>query len=170
MRGKAARFSGAIVLPAARTLYFDGSDDENWFNLANWWNDASHTDQATILPKLVDSVIVTDTSIDTEAGSEPAVANFTLTDTTEVGHSLFGPLTVTGIATFNGLSNNTGTLTGNAVFNDDTFNSGTVVGDATFNDDSVNAGAVTGTATFNDSSCNDGGTAGTFVPNPPPEC
>jgi hypothetical protein len=132
-----------------RVLYFDGSDDDNWFNLSNWWNDENHTDQATNLPKSSDSVVVTSTSIDTESGSEPTVANFTMNDP-DTGYSLFGPLTVTGVATFNGFSSNlSDSLTGNAVFNDDSYSNNQINGNATYNDYSFNDGAVSGDAVFN---------------------
>jgi hypothetical protein len=152
---------------APRTLYFDGSYDEFWHDLRNWWNDENHTDQATSLPKSVDTVIVTDTSIDTEEGSEPTVANFTLNDPSN-GYSLFGPLTVTGVATFNGVSSNLSTsLTGNAVFNADSYNGGTINGNATFNDDSFSdaGGTVTGNGVFNNNSFNEGTVSGDAVFN-----
>jgi hypothetical protein len=150
-----------------RTLYFDGVYDEFWHDLRNWWNDENHTDQATSLPKSVDSVVVTGTSIDTGSGSEPTVANFTMNDP-DTGYSLFGPLTVTGVATFNGFSSNLApSLTANVVLNDDAYSSQTINGNATFNGDSFNdtGGTVAGNAVFGGNSFNEGTVSGDAVFN-----
>jgi hypothetical protein len=123
------------------TLYFDGSEDGDWTTVGNWWLDDGHTQAAGRLPTSADSVVVTSVSI---TASGQTVVNFTLN-----GQSLFGTLTVTGMATFNDNSVHAGTITGDATFNDSTGNFGTVNGDATLNDSSGNFGIVTGTITDN---------------------
>ena len=65
---------------------------------------------------------------------------------------------VTGDATFNDFSTQSGTVGGNATFNDSSINYGTVTGDATFNGISYNNGTVTGDATVNGISYNNYGT------------
>jgi hypothetical protein len=131
----------------AVTLYFNGVVDGDWTTVGNWWLDAGHTQAAGRLPAAIDSVV---------ASESITASGQTVVDFTMIAGGLFGNLTVTGMATFNGSSGVAGTVNGNA----------------TFNDSSVNVGTVTGTATFNDSACNSDefGTAGTFVPNPPPDC
>jgi hypothetical protein len=151
-----------------RTLYFDGSDDDNWFNLSNWWNDENHTEQAESLPRSVDSVVVTNTDADTTQGSEPTVANFTMNDTNQTDRGPLGPLTVTGIAVFNGYSGNFATpLNGNAVFNDDSFNASVINGNVTFNGMSFTNpfGEINGNAVFNDDTFNDSPISGDAVFN-----
>jgi hypothetical protein len=136
-----AAYLGAVqVYSAAATLYFNGAVDDDWAEVGNWWLDAGHTEPAGRLPTSDESVVATANI----TASGQTVVNFTLT--TGV---LNGPLTVTGIATFNGASINDGTVTGDATFNDSSENNGTVTGDATFNDDSNNFGTVTGTVTCN---------------------
>jgi hypothetical protein len=138
---------------AAATLYFDGAVDSAWTTVGNWWLDAGHNEPAGRLPNSVDSVVVTDVFIQ---ASGQTVVNFTFNAAASA--TLGGSLTVTGMATFNGESENGGTITGNATFNDSSPNSGTVSGNATFNDGSTNSGTVSGNATFNDGSINDGAT------------
>jgi hypothetical protein len=155
-------FLGGIqVFPtgtAATVLYFDGDADGAWTTVGNWWLDAGHTQPAGRLPTSADSVVATAEI----TASGQTVANFTIT-----GESLFGTLTVTGMATLNGFSYNDGTITGDATFNDGSFNLGTVTGNATFNDGSYNLGTVTGDATFNDIACNSGTVTGTITGSPP---
>jgi hypothetical protein len=171
----------SAVPPEPATLYFNNAaSDGAWTTVGNWWLDDGHTEPAGRLPNSVDSVVVTESI----TASGQTVVDFTIGGNFV---TLGGTLTVTGMATFNDGSYNSGTVTGNATFNnsfnngtvngDATFNgssshSGTVTGNATFNDSSSNFGTVTGTATFNDSACNSDqfGTAGTFVPDPPPSC
>ena len=161
----------AAVTVVARTLYFTGAADSDWATLGNWFDDAEGTVAASSLPTAADSVIAT-AFIDSNSGSEPTVANFTMNDPDNNEIKISIPITVTGLATFNGGAENLSTITGNATFNDFALNVGTVTGNATFNGSSENGGAVTGNATFNDSACNipNFGTAGTFVPDPPPAC
>jgi hypothetical protein len=135
----------SAVVPA--TLYFNGAVDNDWTEVGNWWLDDEHTEPAGRLPAEDESVVASDNI----TASGQTVANFTM-NADERG--LFGPLTVTGMATFNQTAGNFGTITGNATFNGNAFNADT----------------VTGTATFIGSACNNGGTAGTFVPDPPPFC
>jgi hypothetical protein len=161
---------------AAAILYFNGAVDDAWTTVGNWWLDAEHTEPAGRLPTSADSVVVTGARfvvddwvrVDITASGQ-TVVNFTLNDPVGVDATLYGSLTVTGMATFNNVQQD-GTITGNATFNDASGHNGTVTGNATFNDDSFNFGNVTGTATFNDSAFNCGGTAGTFVPATPPSC
>jgi hypothetical protein len=151
----------------AATLYFfydsEAEEADNaWTTVGNWWLDAGHTEPAGRLPAEDESVV---------ASASITASGQTVVDFTTVNSAIrFGPLTVTGIATFTGEWLNEGIVTGNATFNDSSENNSTVTGNATFNDESRNVGTVTGTATFNDSACNDNGTAGTFVPDPPPAC
>lgn len=156
MRGKVARFSGLLVLPAPRTLYFNGVTNTDWYTLSNWWNDASHTDQAASLPKFVDSVVVTGTSINTSSGPRPVVVDFTYDNPTFGSHRLDTPLEVSGVATLNKDFVMGGSLIGNAVVNDFAGLGGTVLGDVTFNNTSFNGAAITGNSTFNDSAQNVG--------------
>jgi hypothetical protein len=151
----------------AVTLYFDGAVDDDWAEVGNWWLDDEHTQAAGRLPAEDESVVATGVSI---TASGQTVVDFTFDDPEGNQPSLFGNLSVAGIATFTGESFNYATVTGNATFNDSSENVGTVTGNATFNDSSRHSLTVTGTATFNDSACNQGGTAGTFVPDPPPSC
>jgi hypothetical protein len=148
------------------TLYFNGAVDGDWTTLGNWWLNPEHTSSAGRLPTSADSVVASATV----TASGQTVVDFAMNDPEGDGFFLNGTLTVSGVATFNGFSNNSGTITGNAVFNDDSANGDTVTGDAAFNDNSFNSGNVTGTATFTGSACNFGGTAGTFDPHPPPSC
>jgi len=130
----------------AATLYYNNAEgDELWTTVGNWWLDAGHTEPAGRLPSEIDSVVASANI--TPSGQ--TVVNFTLGN-----GALFGPVTVTGNATFNEGSQNLETLTGNATFNSAVLNSGTITGDATFNDDSGSSGTVNGNATFNDSSIN----------------
>jgi hypothetical protein len=146
--------SSSSVTPASpgpATLYFDGDADDDWTNVANWWLDASHTQAAGRLPTSDESVV---------ASAGIMASGQTVVDFTMSAGSLFGNLTVTGMATFNDSSTNSGTVTGDATFNDSSSNSGTVSGNATFNDSSRNSGGsgtVNGDATFNGSSSNFGG-------------
>jgi hypothetical protein len=144
---------------AAATLYFDNAEgDFAWTTVGNWWLDASHTEPAGRLPTSADSVV---------ASASITASGQTVVDFTIGGGFLTGTLTVTGMATFNGLSDNSGTITGNATFNDSSSNAATVTGNATFNDDSAHGGTVTGDATFNDSACNSGTVDGTITGDPP---
>ena len=139
-----------------RTLYFNGAVDTNWQTLGNWWMDDTFTTQATALPTSVDDVIAL-SSITSNSGSEPTVANFTLNDPSNSYESSIAiAITVSGNATFNDTSYNAwgSTITGDATFNDFSYSQGTVNGDATFNDSSHNSGTVSGNATFNGSSIN----------------
>jgi hypothetical protein len=111
----------------ARTMYFNGAVDGDWSELGNWWLDAGHTVAAPSLPAAGDSVIAF-ASITSNSGSEPTVVDLTMQN-----EDLEIPITVTGMATFNGSAINQSTVTGNATFND---------GSATF-------GFVTGTVTCN---------------------
>jgi hypothetical protein len=147
-------YLGTVQVP--RVLYFNGAVDDAWTELGNWWFDAAHTVAATSLPTAADSVVAT--ALITASGQ--TVVDFTITDI-----SLYGTLTVTGTATFNGIALNFDTVTGNATFNDNSANSGTVTGNATFNDGSINNGTVTGNATFNDGSINNGTVTGTITDN-----
>jgi hypothetical protein len=140
-----AAYIGAVQVysAAARTLYWNNALENNsWTSLANWWDDASHTDPAASIPTSIDSVVITGGGI---VATGQTVVDFTIAN----GSSLNGTLTVTGVATFGGNSGNNGTITGNAVFNDNAENSATVNGNATFNDNATNPGTVTGTVTDN---------------------
>jgi hypothetical protein len=191
----ASLFSGSTFIPAApvmpdtgggnevqaATLYFNGTVDDAWTTVGNWWLDAGHTQAAGRLPAEDDSVVATANI----TASGQTVVDFTIDGGGDY-FELSGSLTVTGIATFI-VAGSIGTVNGNATFidggtagtvnGDATFNNsvnqGLVTGDATFNDGSRNEGPVTGTATFTGPACNDafnGGTAGTFDPDPPPSC
>lgn len=138
------------------TLYFNGAVDGEWTELGNWWTDDNFTTQATSLPTSADNVIASN-DIESNSGSEPTVANFTLTaraaslwESSYLGTAI----TVTGMATFNDGSDNYGTITGYATFNDYSSNNGTITGYATFNDYSSNNVTVGGNATFNHRSRN----------------
>jgi hypothetical protein len=159
------------LTPTPVTLYFNGAVDDAWTTVGNWWLDAVHTEPAGRLPTSVDSVVVDGTNTPIVASGQ-TVVDFTMDDEEGNDFYLYGTLTVTGIATFNGVAKNAADITGNATFNSFSLNDGTIVGNATFNVGSSNVGSVTGTATFNDNACNNplGGTAGTFVPDPPPAC
>jgi hypothetical protein len=150
----------------AVTLYFNGAVDDDWTELGNWWLNAEHTEPAGRLPAETDSVVARNADIN---ASGQTIVNFTLIDTIGIPFSLTGTLTVTGIATFDVFSANSGTITGDATFNDSSTNSGTVTGNATFNDSSVNSGTgtVTGDATFTGSACNSGTVGGTITGSPP---
>jgi hypothetical protein len=129
---------------AAAILYFAGAVDNEWTTVGNWWLDASHTQAAGRLPTSDESVVVS-ASI---TASGQTVVNFTIANPTSLG----GTLTVTGMATFNDNSTNSGTITGNATFNGSSVNAGTVIGNATLNDASdiePEFGTVTGTITDN---------------------
>jgi hypothetical protein len=153
----------SAAVPA--TLYFNAVDDNEWTTVGNWWLDDLNANEfaepAGRLPASVDSVA---TSEEVNPSGQ-TVVNLTVFG----GGTLTGTLTVTGMATFNNSSTNSGTITGNATFNNDGLNSGTITGNATFNGSSENSGSVNGTATFTGSACNSGN-AGTFVPDPPPDC
>jgi ribosomal protein S11 len=147
-------YLGTVQVP--RVLYFDGTEDDDWDEIGNWWFDAAHTVAATSLPTAADSVVA---SANITASGQ-TVVNFTLNDPISIGFLLSGTLTATGNATFNDSSINFGPVTGNATFNSSSGNNGTVTGDATFNNDSFNDGTVNGNATFNDSSLNFGTVTG----------
>jgi hypothetical protein len=161
-----------LVWPLATSaLYFYGSDDDDWANLANWYEDEAGTVQATSLPTALDNVVVAaniDTTSTASQALQPiAVANYTVIDPSNDQYTSNAVVTVSGIATFNGSSVHSGTILGNAVFNDFATNTGAVTGDATFNDDSSHRGGVGGDATFLGSSCNSGSVNGTIIGNPP---
>jgi hypothetical protein len=129
----AAVFLGsAQVWAATRTLYYnDGEVDGDWGNLANWWNDAAHTNPAESLPASVDNVVLSG-YVNSNSSGAVTVANLTMPSNESVFILLIS-LTVTGMATFN---SNTGlgvsaTLTGNATFNGSACKSGTVTGAVT---------------------------------------
>jgi hypothetical protein len=147
----------------AVTLYFDGAVDFDWTTVGNWWLDAGHTQAAGRLPAEDESVVASNGVI----ASGQTVVNFT-----SLNVGIEGPLTVTGMATFNDSSNNFGTVTGNATFNGSSANSseGTVTGNATFSNTSFNEGTITGNATFNDSSNNFGTVTGTVTCNTTGTC
>jgi hypothetical protein len=135
-------FAIEILKTHLPVFYFDGALSGDWAQPGNWVGGS--------LPTAGDSVIATASISSNSGGSAATVLNLTIND----NFALDIPITVAGIATFNGSSSNQNTITGSA----------------TFNDSSFNQGIVTGTATFNDFACNDGGTAGTFVPDLSPPC
>lgn len=152
------------------TLYFNaqtegGSNDGDWSNSANWWQDEASTIPNNALPSTTDSVVILST-VAWASGGDPTVVNCT----TLFGN-LDGPftLTVTGTATINGGwltstingtvifnsgSNNQGIITGNCTFNDNSYNSSTITGNCTFNNTSYNNGPITGNVTFNNEATN----------------
>jgi hypothetical protein len=175
---------GGVV--ATRTLYFTGvAVDGDWFNPANWFQDAAGTISAgpegdlRYLPGPGDSVVIL-ASVTQNSGEYvyglPTIQNLTTGE--PVGPIAFGfqiniPIIVTGTATFNGTVTLQGEIIGNAVFNNFSTLMGTITGNATFNENSrFQFIVVTGTATFTGNACANIGnvSAGTFVPDPPPSC
>jgi hypothetical protein len=140
----------SAVPPGPATLYFDGDVDDAWTTVGNWWLDAEHTQAAGRLPTSDESVVA---SVSITASGQ-TVVDFTLNDPNFNLFQLSGALTVTGMATFNGVSFNKGTITGNATFNGGVRNQGTITGNATFNEGTLNQSTITGNATFNDISYN----------------
>jgi hypothetical protein len=151
----------SAAVPATLYFYYEDAEeaDSAWTEVGNWWLDAGHTQPAGRLPTSADSVVA---SANITASGQ-TVVDFTLNDPSFGFFVLSGTLTVTGMATFNDFSANSGTVNGDATFNDASANVGTVTGDATFNGSSQNVGTVTGDATFNDSSGNFGTVTGTIT-------
>lgn len=95
------------------TLYFNAAVDNDWNTLGNWWEDDQFTIAASALPTSSDSVIV-NASLTSNSGSEPTVVNFTMSGSYVY---LDIPITVSGTATFNNDSYNSGTVTGTIIYN-----------------------------------------------------
>ena len=140
-----------LVWPSAQTLtlYYFAADDNDWSNLLNWFQDAAGTVPASSLPTASDDVVLFADVIDLIGPAPATVNNLTMLDPSNDGYALDIPVTVLGVATFNGSSALLNQITGNAVFNDNSENAGTVNGNAVFNDTSVDTGTVTGTITDN---------------------
>jgi len=112
------------------TLYFNdkNTEDQDWSNYLNWWNDAEATIQASNIPNNTIDVIVNSKSIYSVTGS-PAICK----SATFNNHGVIG----IDFTTVNG-----------AIFNNGVNDGGVITGNATFNGDSDQAGAVTGLAKF----------------------
>ena len=151
------------------TLYFYGTvsgDEALWTDTGtgygNWFTDhavlggAHTTVPASALPLATDDVVflTTITNLGAARTVNTAVFGDSAVPLTANLEDITYALTVTGDATFNDGSTNSGTVSGNATFNDSSYNYATVTGDATFYDISYNYGLVSGDATFNDSSNN----------------
>lgn len=135
------------------TLYFNGAIDNDWYNLGNWWTNATCTQQATSWPVSEDNVIALAT-IATNSGPEPTVANFTLTggDTSENLLYLNINISVSGQATFSNFSMLTnGSINGNATFNNfSACYNAAIYGNTVFNDyATIEFAVVYGSAVFN---------------------
>ena len=130
------------------TLHFDGSSDDNWATLSNWWRDSGHSLPAAALPNQNNNVVLA-AAVVSNSGDAPTVHNLTVDDPGYIGWSLGVPVTVQGTATFTGASTLDSSVVGNAAFADASSNGGTVYGNATFDNSSTNAGTVTGDATVN---------------------
>ena len=158
--------------PQPRTLYFLGFQyNSAWSDVNNWFLDSGGQNYAESFPTPIDDVIVLGL-VNTESMSiPPTVANFSISgefvngDGVTEGNRLEGSLTVTGLATFSGITKNVGTIYGNCVFNDSSQNLGSVNGNATFNGSSYNLYIISGSAVFNDSSSNLGGVNGDAIFN-----
>lgn len=171
-------------IPPQTLYWFQTGADSNWTTLTgNWWTDAAHTSQASLLPASDTSVItVGTTSPRIDLGTWTAPANITATSTglwvtaTSTDFGIPGFHTnVTGYIAFNNYAIlEGGLINGNIIFRDYSRNYGTgaiadgytvdfydntgnvraINGTVTFNDTSFNADVISGTSTFNDSSYN----------------
>jgi hypothetical protein len=130
------------------TLYFNAAVDNDWATLGNWWTSDAFTTQASALPTSSDSIVIISATLE---GSGGTVVNMTCNDAT-----INTTVTVSGAATFNGVSGNYDNVNGNVTFNDGSANNGNVNGNVTFNDGSANNGYVGGDATFNEDTINYG--------------
>ena len=112
------------------TIYFNdrNTEDGDWGNILNWWNNASATTPATQLPDATLDIIVNEKYISGNSG-DPAICK----------SATFNNFGVIGIDF---------TVINGAVFNSGVIDGGVITGDATFNGNSFQAGAVTGIAKF----------------------
>lgn len=150
----------------ARTLYFNGAEDEYWTNLNNWWEDETFSTPAASLPISVDDVIASATLF----GDYGGVTNVTVANFTFNGNGFLSDinLTVTGVATFNNdsASDSYVVIYGNSIYNDAALCVSANYGDCVFNDNSYNnTGYITGDIVFNDNSYNDGTVIGNVTFN-----
>ncbi|MEI8062151.1 MAG: Hint domain-containing protein [bacterium] len=161
----------AIVVSYTKpqTLYwFQSGADSDWTTLSgNWWTDAAHTSQASLLPDSSTSVItVGTTSPRINLGTWTAPSSIIVTSTglwvtatsTDIGVPGFSS-TVTGNVSFNDYAIlGGGLINGNVIFRDNSRNYGTgaIVDGHTvdFYNNTANVRAINGTITFHDTSYN----------------
>jgi hypothetical protein len=112
------------------TVYFNdkNTEDQDWSNYLNWWNDAEATIQASNIPDDTIDVIVNSKSIYYVTGSPAICKSATFNNYGIIGIDF---TTVNG-AVFNNGVNDGGVITGNATFNGDSYQSGAVTGLAKF--------------------------------------
>lgn len=149
------------------TYYFNGVVDNDWNNIGNWWLDSGFTVPITTLiglPQNIDSVVAS-ANITSNSGSEPTVANFTITDAEMRTNS-----NITNSAIFNGSSilavpsgsiqMNMTDASATITFNNNSVHNGGInvfsnggTGSVIFNDSSyINTGTINANTTFNDNS------------------
>ncbi len=90
---------------AIPVLYYNAAADNDWSNLANWWQDDQYTIPAVALPTSTNNVVLT-ASVTSNSGSEPVVANLIAIKNPNdlIVSTLEIPVTVVGDVTLGGAS------------------------------------------------------------------
>ena len=162
---------GPEQVPLTGYYYFNGSIDDDWNNLANWWLDGVSTIAATTLPSSTDSVKIF-ADVQSNGGSTPTVQDMIAISLSD--NVLFGiEINVSGTALFYDSAYiynyigfpNIAKINGNCIFYGEDNGSApylntnvadaVVNGDATFYGGSFNYGTITGDAIFNNGSQNE---------------
>ena len=103
------------------TLYFLGTEDGDWANINNWWEDESQSVQASNLPTISDSVYI-ESSVATNSGDPAEASSVSMYSGFDIGISL----NVANYISFSGGSN-TGVISAqSAQFDSNSYNGGTV--------------------------------------------
>jgi Leucine-rich repeat (LRR) protein len=100
-----------------RLLYFHSNQDNNWFNISNWFVDEKFTNPATSLPKSIDTVVMYSSAFKSDENNI-FLENLIVKENSELGVDI----EVSGLAAFYDNSINNAKIIGNAIFNDNSKN------------------------------------------------